>query len=298
VRSTRASLVTVAFLLSVAIALQVWRDRGWTPHEPATPVLWLPNAHLVKHAALGFDALAADIYWIRAVVYFGRQRLSTRPDKTYDLLYPLLTLVTTLDPRFTVAYRFGALFLTEPSPGGPNRPDQAITLLKNGVLQNPDRWEYMHDIGFVYAWSHRDYEEAARWFERASNVPGAPLWMKATAASMVVRGGDRVSARQLWTQLRDSTDVEWFRNTADIHLAQFDALDEIDRLNQIVWRHKADTGRMPQGWEELVSAGVLRAPPRDPARVPYELNQANEDVRLSPQSPLWPLPVGYGPATR
>ena len=45
-------------------------------------------------------------------------------DKTYTLLYPLLDLTTTLDPRFTVAYRFGAIFLAEPYPGRtrPARP--------------------------------------------------------------------------------------------------------------------------------------------------------------------------------
>lgn len=296
-RSTRVSVGAVALLMAVAVALQVWRDRGWTSYEPATPVMWLPNGDVANRTWLGFDALAADVYWIRAVVYFGRQRLSTRPDKNYDLLFPLLDLVTTLDPRFTVAYRFGALFLTEPPPGGPNRPDQAIHLLQKGFSRDPDRWEYLHDIGFVYAWSHRDYEEAARWFDRASYLPGAPIWLKATAASMVARGGDRASARHLWQQLRDHTDIDWFRRTAEIHLAQFDALDEIDRLNEIVWRYKAATGRIPQSWDELVSAGILRGIPRDPAGTPYELHQQNEDVRLSAQSPLWPLPEGYGSTT-
>ena len=52
------------------------------------------------------------------------------PDKNYDLLYPLLDLVTTLDPRFNVAYRFGAIFLVRAAPGGPGRPDLAIALLE------------------------------------------------------------------------------------------------------------------------------------------------------------------------
>ena len=118
-------------------------------------------------AALGFDALVADLYWIRAVVYFGRQRLSKIADKNYDLLYPLLDLVTTLDPRFTVAYRFGAIFLSEPPPDGPGRPDLAVELLERGSSA-PERWEYLHDIGFVYYWSYRDYAAAAEWLERAS----------------------------------------------------------------------------------------------------------------------------------
>ena len=291
---TRVYVALLAPLLAVAIALQVWRDRGWTPYEPATSLLWVSDTTLVHRAALGFDSLVADIYWIRAVVYFGQQRLSTRVDKNYDLLYPLLSLVTALDPRFMVAYRFGAHFLVEPPPGGPNRPDQAIALLERGVERTPDRWEYPHDLGFVHAWSLRDYDTAAMWFERASHVPGAPLWLKSTAASMSAHGGDRATARQLWQQLRDHSDEAWLTESADWHLAQFDALDAIDQLNLIVWRHKAATGRMPRSWDELVLARVIRSTPLDPASVPFELDPINEDVRLSKQSPLWPLPGGYG----
>lgn len=293
-QSTRAYLGVMAVLMTVAVLLQVWRDRGWEPYEAPTPIMWLGDAPSVRRAALGFDAVVADLYWIRTVVYFGRQRLSERADKNYDLLYPLLNLVTTLDPRFMVAYRFGALFLTEPPPGGPNRPDQAIQLLQRGAEHAPERWEYLHDIGFVYAWNERDYARAASYFDRASQIPGAPIWLKSTAAAMLARGGDRASARQLWRQIYDSTDVEWFRESAASHLAQFDALDAIDQLNEIVWRFKAATGRMPQSWQALVDARVLRAIPLDPAGVPYVLDPVNEDVRLAQQSPLWPLPEGFG----
>jgi hypothetical protein len=294
VRSTRAYVVAIAVLMSLAIALQVWRDRGWTPYEPATPLVWLQDASWVRRASLGFDSIVADVYWIRAVVYFGQQRLSSRPDKNYDLLYPLLNLVTALDPRFLVAYRFGAIFLSEPPPGGPNRPDQAIALLERGAERMPERWELPHDIGFVHAWNTHNYEEAARWFDRASLVPGAPIWLKSTAASMLTRHGDRDSARQLWAQILQSADVDWIASTAKLHLAQFDALDAIDALNEAVWRYKATTGRMPRAWEELIAARVLRDVPRDPAGAPFELDQINEDVRVSHESPLWPMPEGYG----
>lgn len=284
--------------MSVAIALQVWRDRGWTPYEPARPLLWLQDPSWVRGAALGFDSLAADVYWIRAVVYFGKQRLSTRADKNYDLLYPLLNLVTALDPRFVAAYRFGAIFLSEPPPGGPNRPDQAIALLERGARQMPERWEFLHDIGFVHAWSTRDYQEAARWFDRASQMAGAPVWLKSTAALMLTRQGDRVAARQLWEQILQAADVDWIRGAAEFHIAQFDALDAIDSLNQVVWRYKASTGRMPQSWQELIAAQVLLAVPRDRAGEPFELDPINEDVRVARQSPLWPLPQGFSAAIR
>jgi hypothetical protein len=290
--------VSIAALMSLAVALQVWRDRGWTPYEPATALIWLRDGSLIQRAALGFDNIVADVYWIRAVVYFGQQRLSTRDDKNYDLLYPLLDLVTTLDPRFGVAYRFGAVFLSEPPPGGPNRPDQAIALLERGAARMPEKWEYLHDIGFVHAWSNRNYDEAARWFDRASQVPGAPFWLKSTAASMLTRHGDRAAARILWRQILDNADVDWIQRAAELHLAQFDALDAIDSLNEIVWRYKARTGRIPGSWQELIAAHAILAIPRDPAGVPFEIDPINERVRVAQRSPLHPLPGGYEPGIR
>ena len=41
-----------------------------------------------------------------------------RGSDEYQLLYPLLDITTTLDPHFNIAYRFGAIFLSEPYPGG------------------------------------------------------------------------------------------------------------------------------------------------------------------------------------
>ena len=57
------------------------------------------------------DALAADIYWLRVVQHFGGDRLNHRAARPFELLQPLLDLTTTLDPQFTAAYRFGAIFL-------------------------------------------------------------------------------------------------------------------------------------------------------------------------------------------
>ena len=288
-RRTASSVVLIAILLTAAVSLQVWRDRGWRPYQPATPILWLQDAESVRKWSLGFSNVIADLYWIRAVVYFGQQRLSQARDKNYDLLYPYLDFVTALDPRFTTAYRFGALFLSEAAPGGPGRPDLAVKLLHRGMLAEPHRWEYPHDIGFVNHWIYRNHVEAGKWMTRASELPGAPVWLKTSAAAMMQLGDDRATARELWVHLHESGE-EWIRRTAELRIAQLDALDAIEKLNEIVWRYKGRSGRMPANWDELIAARAVRAVPRDPAGVPFELDQVNEDVRLSRQSPLSPLP--------
>jgi tetratricopeptide (TPR) repeat protein len=296
VQSTRAYLIVIVLLLSVGVGLQVWRDRGWQPYEPTTPILWLQDAATVRRLALGFDNLIADVYWMRAVVYFGRQRLSERQDKNYDLLYPFLDFVTALDPRFTTAYRFGAIFLSEPPPGGPARPDLAIELLKRGAERTPNRWEYLHDVGFVYFWTMRDYTEAAQWYQRASKIDGAPFWLNTTAAALLAQGGERRAARLIWQQMLESADDDWLKQESRTRLLQFDALDAIDQLNQVLWTFKLKMGYFPRDWEEVVNARMLRGVPTDPAGTPFELDAENEIATVSPSSPLSPMPADFSPS--
>jgi hypothetical protein len=203
----------------------------------------------------------------------------------------MLDLVTTLDPRFTVAYRFGAIFLTEAYPNGPGRPDQAIALLERGIARNGGRWEYMHDIGFIHYWWLQDYAQAAAWFARAGQAPGAPDWLAPMAATTLAVGGDRQSSRTLWRQLMESSDSDWIRGNAERRLAQLDAMDMIDQLNVIADRYAGREGRVAQSWQTLVPAERLRGVPLDPAGTPFVINPTTGRVGLAPDSPLWPLPA-------
>jgi tetratricopeptide (TPR) repeat protein len=287
----RGIYAAIAFLIAVSIALQVERDRGWEPYQPPNPVLWLPSGTLVKRLALGFGNLVADVYWMRAVVYYGSKRLEQGTARNFDLLYPLLEVVTTVDPKFKVAYRFGSIFLTEGYPNGPGRPDQAIALLQRGIERDDSRWEYMQDIGFVYYWWLRDYDAAARWFERASEQKDAPSWMKPLAATTLARGGNRNSSRFLWRQILDTTDVDWLRQNALRRLSQLDAMDVIDKLNELVAGFKARTGRPPSSWQDLMSGTGLQGVPLDPSGSPYDLDPVTGQILLSRSSELFPLPT-------
>jgi tetratricopeptide (TPR) repeat protein len=278
----------IAVLMAAVVAIQVVRDRGWTPYEPGDSVLWIRSGDAAKRMALNFDTIAADVYWIRAVIYYGGRHVAGR--HSYDQLYPLLDLATSLDPQFKIAYRFGALFLSEPPPGGPGRADEAIALLERAIERDGD-WEYYEDIGFVYYWWKQDYQRAAEWFERAAKQPGAPNWLFGLAATTLAEGGSRASSRRLWTQLLNEPDAAYIRESARHRLLQLDALDAVDELNKARQRFKDRVGRMPRSWEELAAAERWRGLPADPAGIPYVVNPQTERVEVSRQSPMWPLPV-------
>jgi hypothetical protein len=211
---------------TAAVGTSIARDRAYGgPIDVRRSLLYIPSGEVVQRVALSYDALAADVYWVRAIQHYGRTKLSKDPHKRYDLLHPLLDITTTLDPQFKMAYRFGAIFLAEPFPNGPGRADLAMALLRKGVAHNPTRWEFLQDIGFVHYWWLGDYGTAARWFQRAGTVPGAPAWLAPLAAATLERGGDRQTARFLWQQLRDAADSEWLRREAERRLRQLDASD-------------------------------------------------------------------------
>lgn len=285
------SLLLIALLFAASVGIQAARDGGYRPYEPPGGALWVQSGAAMQRMALGYDNIVADLYWMRAVVYYGGQRLQSAETRNYELLYPLLDLVTSLDPRFTVAYRFGAIFLTEAYPNGPGRPDQSIALLERGIERDKGRWEYMHDIGFVYYWWLKDYGQAAEWFRKAGQAPDAPTWLEPLAATTLATGGDRQSSRLLWEQLRDHSGADWIAANAAHRLRQLDAMDQIDALNAIAERYQAREGRQAQSWQALIAGERLRGVPLDPAGAPYVINPTTGRVMLAKDSPLQPLPT-------
>jgi hypothetical protein len=298
------ALTLMAALFAGAISVQAARERAYPVPVVDEETLTLTSGSMVRRLSLAFTGLAADLYWIRAIQYYGSTKrkleaefparmpppsLVADPTINYPLLYPLLDLTTTLDPRFNVAYRFGAIFLAEPSPSGPERPDLAVALLEKGLRERPDKWEYMEDIGFVHYWYRRDYPAAAAWFDKAGRVAGAPWWLKSLAATTLAQGGDRQSSRQMWTAIRESAEIDWLRNDAERRLLQLRALDEIDALQQRVNAFAARTGLKAVTWPMLARAGVVPGNMADPTGTPYELT-SDGLVRLSQRSRLWPPP--------
>ncbi len=93
---------------------------------------------MLKRLSLGYDGLLADIYWTRAVQYFGGKHYEGA--EHYDLLAPLLEITTALDPHLIVAYEFGSNFLAPKPPNGAGMPERAVALAEFGIQNNPNEW--------------------------------------------------------------------------------------------------------------------------------------------------------------
>jgi len=291
-RSSLRSAAVLSALFAVVLGLHVVQARagGQTGAGRGESLLYVQSPEIARRAALSYDSLVADLYWIRAVQYYGRTKLAPGETKRYELLYPLLDFTTSLDPHFDVAYRFGATFLAEPSPGGAGRPDQAIALLEKGLTAQPDKWQFVGDIGFIHYFWLKDYVGAAEWFRRASMMPQGPEWMAALAATVLHEGGNSASSRRLWQDILEGDNPPYLRERARRGLQQLDAIDQLAALNRMVSAYALRTGHPPTSWRALGAAGYLRQIPEDPSGTPYQIDSSTGEVMLSPDSSLLPLP--------
>ncbi len=299
------TILLAGALLAGAIQVQAMRERAYPTPEVQEDAVYITSGSAVRRLTGAYNALAADVYWIRAIQYYGgaKRRLAARPvapepppmlaavdTKEYDQLYTLLDITTSLDPSFTIAYRFGAVFLAEAYPAGAGRVDLAVKLLEKGIATRPDKWEYMEDIGFVYYWYAHDYRQASAWFQRASDVPGAPPWLKGLAATTLAQGGDRESSKTMWAAILQTSEVPWMRATAERLLVQLDTLDKMDTLQSKLDAFAQERGAPAGDWATVLRARVFPGIPVDPTGIRYELTPDGR-VRLSPSSRLFPLPV-------
>src|SRR6266571_5169377 len=92
--------VALAFVLMVSMTgavLLLRRIDGVRSGVTLQEVLYVPSPKILKRMSLGYSGLLADVYWTRAVQYFGGKHHDFA--RRYDLLWPLLNITTQLDPH-------------------------------------------------------------------------------------------------------------------------------------------------------------------------------------------------------
>ena len=272
-------------LLPLIPLLQDRIDARHGSYRAQEEALYLWSGQQVRRLAPGFEGLAADVYWLRTVQYFGGQRLFAH-GKRFELLLPLIEITTTLDPRLVIAYKYGATFLCEPPPEGAGRCDQGIKVLEKGVAALPNEWRLRQDLGFFHFIFMNDPQRAADVLLDASRLPGAAFWLKNLAAMVLAKGGQRDSSRAIWRQIYEQSDGP-MKDNALQHIMVLDAYDTADALQALVAEVERRTGRRPESLDELRRAGLLRRPPLDGSGAPFLYDRQSGTVRVLPQSKLW-----------
>jgi tetratricopeptide (TPR) repeat protein len=297
---SRKVTVTASLVLLLSLASSVFLLRGLDRVRTTATleeVLYLNSPKWVRRLSLGYTGLLADIYWTRAVQYFGSHHVVKAKD--YNLLFPLLEITTALDPKLIVAYQFGANFLAPRPPEGAGQPDKAVALVEYGIRNNPDNWKLYYELGFIYYYMEKkDYAKAAEAFERGTKVPNAHPLLRVLAARMAQHAGEIQTSRMLWQGAYATTQDDLIRKNAVMHLRALKVDEDITELEKMVARYREQTGVLPSSFNVLIGAGMLLGVPVDPDGKPYKLLV---DGRIELRNPEdFPfvekgLPPGYKP---
>ena len=298
-RPSRRITITASILLifcltgSVLLLQRIDRERNAATLQE---VLYISSPTLLKRMSLGYDGLLADIYWTRAVQYFGDKL--TRGSEHFDLLAPLLEITTTLDPHLLVAYEYGANFLAPKIPGGAGQPERAIKLAEFGIRNNPDQWHLYYDLGFIYYMELGNYADAEKAFADGAKVPNAHQVMSIMAAKMAEHAGNLQTARLMWQTTFQTTHDPNVKSNAVAHLNALQVDEDVTKLEGLVSRYREKTGRLPQSLSDLTAANLLHGIPVDPLGHTYKLMpDGHVEVRVPDDLPFIEkgVPIGYIP---
>jgi tetratricopeptide (TPR) repeat protein len=264
------AVATVVLLFSMAGGMATLHavdhmQRRSVPQES----LYVSSPKVLRRLSLGYTGLLADIYWTRAVQYFGTQHHAGSSD--FRLLAPLLEVTTELDPRLLPAYQFGANFLAPQPPNGAGLPGAALSLMKFGIAHNPDQWRLYYNLGFLYYTELKDFPRATDAFMRGAQLPVTNEFMPILAARMAQHAGEFDTARMLWFTTYQSTKDPEVRQNAVDHLRALQVDEDVTRLEQVVEKYRQQYGRLPANMDDLDHAGFIHGTPSDPKGQPYKL---------------------------
>jgi tetratricopeptide (TPR) repeat protein len=296
VSATAGLLFAISLILSMVILRRLDRVRtGATLQD----VLYVSSPKTLQRLSLGYDGLLADVYWTRAVQYFGANH--SQGTGNYSLLAPLLEITTGLDPHLVVAYDFGASFLASKPPLGAGEPQRAIDLTKYGIRNNPNEWQLYRNLGFIYYLDLKDYPNAADAFARGSQLPNAHPFLKILAAQMAQHAGEISTARMLWIATYEGTKDRDIRANATAHLRALRVDQDVTNLEALMTRYRGQTHTFPSTFAELESAGLLSGIPVDPLGQPYKIVPLGKiEVRDPDNFPFIEkgVPLGYIPPAK
>lgn len=241
--------------IGASIALQRWMDAQRGVGSAVEEALYVNSGQTLKRASLGFNGLLADLYWLRTIQYFGSKSQQLKGDINIGnvgewnltLLEPLINITTELDPNYVSAYRFGSVFLPDINP------ESAVKLAERAIADNPNDWRLYQDLGFIF-WKLKRYDEASAAYLQGAHLPNAPKWMEPMAAVMRANGGDRVTAKQMFLRIYETTDDPTVKKSSLGRLQSYQAEDEIAFLHRLLTSYREQKGSCPASLSQLMRA--------------------------------------------
>ncbi|MDD5669845.1 MAG: hypothetical protein PHE58_07460 [Candidatus Omnitrophica bacterium] len=232
----------------------------------AAPGLYVPPYPYVNFIAGTFKTTAADIFFVRAILGVGE----AGPEYIHYILANL-RLATALDSRMIYAYIVGGVV----APRGSVEVPLGIGFLKEGMERNPLEWKLPFWIAFNY-FQINDYEKAAEFYRKASDIPGAPRYLRSLATLSYYKAGKSELALAFLEGFQNSLSDPKVVGALERKITW---LKNIVILEQKVAEFKSEFGRLPEDLNELVKKGLIKKIPEDTFGKGYYLDKRWYDRR-------------------
>jgi tetratricopeptide (TPR) repeat protein len=269
VPSLSLAIAAAALTAGSVVNLRLAEARVSQPYD----VSHVPSGAAVRVAALGHRTFLSDMYWLAAVQYIGEPDADVRG---WEKLFPLVDLVTDLDPRHGYAYQTAGIVLS-----AAGRFDESNRILEKGIERGPPRWTYAFYLSFNHWFYLGDYEEGARWARVAAQTPGASPNISQLALSLSAKTGRPQDALALLEELRETVTDEETAKRLEHQMRLAVVERDAQALEAAAERFRAERGTPPAPLDALAWHGYVAAMPKDPFGGRYFLDPADGRVRSS-----------------
>lgn len=170
------------------------------------------NSGTLKLLSAGNEELIADALWLQFIQIYGDHLQKKTKFKDMDLL---LNTIVDIDPHFLHTYTFGSISLAYHL----KKYKEAEKLIWKGIVNNPEKWEYLFWYGFLNYTVFNKHLKAGKFFWLASLKQGAPDMTKRWAAFVFYKkvGNLQLSLR-MWENLYKTSKNKFEKEIAKIYI--------------------------------------------------------------------------------
>jgi len=231
-RDSRHRAIALALLVLLApCALLVRRQcaHTYSRNQRYEDVYYLPPNSWLKPLSLGFDSAIADLLWMRAILYFGKEMIAHGETR---YIYDYIDAMLTLDPDFRAVYKWSSTAGLYHS-GKITLKDgyRVVSYLERAVERWPADGELFWELGSVLRFElapvatdpkekQRLYEAAMDPLTTAARLGAGPPWLASLNAQLLNKLGKTEQAIRHLEEMYEAVDDQRERQQIQFQLAR------------------------------------------------------------------------------
>lgn len=215
------------------------------------------SPEVVRMLDMGFNSTAGSFLWIATMPNI----LDLFRDKTEYLSQ--VAYLNQVDPKLSYPYAFSVITLpvVPTSTGYTTGLQDAQAIGLRGIANaNPD-WRIPYYMAFNYYLELNDIKDAAIYFDKAAQTPGAPDYAVRFSENFGAQQDQREQTIELWTTIRDSTNDPDTKARAQAYIDHFELWDY---LQSAADQYEKVYGTPPPTLNDLITKNIIPSIPPDP----------------------------------